>query len=458
MRPGLRRPSIARALLVGAVVGLSTGAVLGVDAGVAFPNAGTWAPTGSLNEHRLAHTSALLGDGRVLAAGGHTATTTRSSAELYDPRAETWTLTGSMGTGRWSHTSTLLRDGKVLVVGGFGEYVPNANAQPVLDSAELYDPATGTWTPTSPLNVRRALHSAILLDDGRVLVAGGRTCNAPPPTACNFLHRTSTAEIYDPASGAWALTGSMTAERHTTTAIRLGDGKALVPAGFSNESPAGPSRTADVYDPGTGTWQRTGELNAARARQGGMLLPDATVLVTAGTSRNATSETYAASTGSWQLAGGVLLAGRYNFRQAVLPNGTALVAVGVHPVGASPVLTRTAEVYDPATRTWSSAGTTAYDHGDTSALANTRNAVVLSANPWTFQFGAACGANCGKVLVEADNGQGTAELYTPTPPVPTAKSDCLGSGWKARSTSDYEPFKNQGQCVSYANHTTRTPR
>lgn len=424
-----RRWSVARSLLVSTLLGLSCGVALVVDPGVARAQEGSWAPTGSLTQGRFSHTTTLLLNGHVLAAGGHTATTTLNSAELYNPLTETWSPTGPMATGRWSHTATLLPDGRVLVAGGFGEYVPNANAQPVLDSVELYDPATGTWAPAPPMNVRRALHSAALLEDGRVLVAGGRTCNAPPPTACNFTFRTATAEIFDPATGTWTFTGSMTAERHTTSAAVVAGGKVLVPGGFSNESLAAPSQTADLYDPATGTWARTGNLNAARARQGAMVLPDGTVLVAAGTSRNTTSETFSPATSSWHLAGDVLLAGRYNFRFAVLPNGKALVAAGVFPVGTAAVLTRTAEVFDPATRTWSSAGTTAHDHGDVSALGNSRPAVVLSASPWSFEYGAACGANCGKVLVDADNSDGSAELYTPGPPLPaTTAPACFVSG------------------------------
>ena len=182
-----------------------------------------------------------------------------------------------MTDGRWSHTATKLANGKVLVAGGFTDPTTSANAQPVLTSAELYDPATGTWTPTGSMTTRRALHVAQLLPNGKVLVAGGRTCNGPPPPACNSTFTTNTAELYDPATGAWTPAASMNSNRTTTSAVLLGNGKVLVPAGFP-----GGQATAEVYDPAANTWTPTGLLNIPRARQGAMLLPDGNALVAAG--------------------------------------------------------------------------------------------------------------------------------------------------------------------------------
>jgi len=175
-----RRPRTALAALglLVAVAGLVAGQ------GPALAVEGSWEPTGSLNVPRLQLTATLLPNGRVLVAGGRNFAFTQAfnSAELYDPITETFTLTGSMTDTRWSHTATLLPNGKVLVAGGFTNPSTNQNAQPVLASAELYDPATGTWTPTGSMSTRRALHVAQLLPNGKVLVAGGRTCNLPPPT------------------------------------------------------------------------------------------------------------------------------------------------------------------------------------------------------------------------------------------------------------------------------------
>ncbi|MCA1684305.1 MAG: hypothetical protein LC708_04170, partial [Actinobacteria bacterium] len=347
-----------------------------------------------------------------------------ASAELYNPITERFALTGSMREPRWSHTATLLPNGKVLVAGGFGTFGPG-NAQPVLTSAEVYDPAAGTWTSTPPMQTRRALHSAILLGNGKVLVAGGRTCDSPPPAACDFNFRTNTAELYDPATNTWSPTDDMVAPRHTTWAVMLENGRVLIPAGFSDPDPHNSDNTADVYNPATGTWSLAGNLNSRRARQGAMVLHDGRVLTGPGSQHfvfgppvvaivNTRGEVYDPAANTWTLTGLAVEPGRYNFWFTTLPNGKALVAGGNTRTG---VPTTSSEVYDPATNTWASAGNMTRVHGATSALANSRQAVVLSASPTTFVFDPrVCGTNCGKVLVVGDNlTDGTADLYTPAP-------------------------------------------
>lgn len=410
----LRRAAVAVAALLVATLapsGLGTS-----PAGAQPAGEGTWELTGSLSVPRYDHTTTLLLGGEVLAAGGRNVTPDEpvellASAEVYDPHSERWRDTGSMQDARWSHTATLLPDGRVVVAGGFGEpYRAGSNSQPVLDTAELYDPRTGTWTPTGSMTTRRALHTAVLLADGRVLVAGGRTCDQPPPTACNFTFRSDTAEIYDPATGTWTPTGSLTIARHTTSSVLLPSGEVLVPAGFTS---AGTGTTADRYDPSTGTWSETGPLNVRRARQGAMLLPDGTVLVASGFQGGDTAEVYDPVSDSWSLTGN-MAGNRFNFDFAVLPNGKALVAGGAVPFEGPTLI---AEVYDPATGQWSSAGEMNAEHGSGGSLSNSQQAVVLSSDPWTFEARPqACAPNCGKVLVVGDNPTGAVELYTPACP------------------------------------------
>jgi N-acetylneuraminic acid mutarotase len=127
----------------------------------------TFGNTGSLGTLRAQHTATLLPNGKVLVAGGiDSSFNPLASAELYDPATGTWTATGSLVTARYSHTATLLPNGKVLVSGGFNSSVP-------LASAELYDPASGTWTATGSLSTARRIHTATLLPNGKVLVSGG---------------------------------------------------------------------------------------------------------------------------------------------------------------------------------------------------------------------------------------------------------------------------------------------
>ncbi|MGA7273695.1 MAG: kelch repeat-containing protein, partial [Candidatus Udaeobacter sp.] len=126
----------------------------------------TFGNTGSLTTAREQHTATLLPNGQVLVAGGEGTSGYLSSAELYDPASGTWTATGSLTTARDLHTATLLPNGQVLVAGGIGTSVD-------LSSAELYDPASGTWTATGSLTTARFEHTATLLPNGKVLVAGG---------------------------------------------------------------------------------------------------------------------------------------------------------------------------------------------------------------------------------------------------------------------------------------------
>ena len=118
---------------------------------------------------------------------------------IHEAKADPWVTTGSMSTARNDHTATLLPNGKVLVAGGYFENGTNV----YLSSAELYDPATGTWTNTGAMNTVRAHPTATLLPNGKVLVAGGYSDNG----TYVFL---SSAELYDPASGTWTNTGAMT--------------------------------------------------------------------------------------------------------------------------------------------------------------------------------------------------------------------------------------------------------
>src|SRR5207249_11438090 len=118
-----------------------------------------------MTTNRYYHTATLLPNGKVLVAGGKTGGVTLSSTELFDPATGTWTKTGPLNFARYFHSATLLLNGQVLVAGGYGGNV--------LSSAELYDPATGKWTATNAMSTPRGNHTATLLRNGRVFVAGG---------------------------------------------------------------------------------------------------------------------------------------------------------------------------------------------------------------------------------------------------------------------------------------------
>src|SRR6266516_555257 len=146
------------------VVGTLVGSFLLAMTGPAAAGEGAWNSAGLMSEARDGHTATLLANGKVLVAGGNDAT-----AELYDPATNGWSPAASMGQERSEPAAILLPNGKVLVAGG--DFGPNPPAY--LASAELYDPATNTWTPTGSMAVARRHPTATLLMDGRILVVGG---------------------------------------------------------------------------------------------------------------------------------------------------------------------------------------------------------------------------------------------------------------------------------------------
>jgi Kelch motif len=218
-----------------------------------------------------------LRDGRVLICGG-TATGNvggvLSSAEIYDPSARTFTPTGSMTVAREGATATLLNDGRVLIAGG----AQNIGFRAELASAELYDRNAGAFSATASMHTAREGHTATLLRDGRVLVAGGSD---------NGVHTLSSAEIYDPPSGTWSSAGDMTQPREAQVAVRLNSGKVLIAGGGRGDVPGGyvAYQTAEVYDPAAGIFTAlNAQMNLDRVGAGAVLLADGRVLIAGGKS------------------------------------------------------------------------------------------------------------------------------------------------------------------------------
>jgi len=176
----------------------------------------TFEPVGSMHYGRISHTATLLIDGRVLVAGGRGDSLT-GTAELYDPKAKRFTLTGSQLTARYKHTAGLLPDGRVLIAGGSDERDWRGN----LSSAEIYDPRTGKFIATSPLNDGRFKlpDEAVQLASGQLLIAGG----------------SKQVEIYNPATGKFLVaTGQLNEAWHYMTETRLTDGRVLLTGGYPN--------------------------------------------------------------------------------------------------------------------------------------------------------------------------------------------------------------------------------
>ena len=264
-----------------------------------------------------------LEDGRVLAVGG---------GEVYEPQVGGWRATvGAMHTSRRHPAAVVLTDGRVLVVGGASA------GSGALASAEVYEPATGRWTPVAELLEAREDPAAVVLADGRVLVVGGFDGRRQPVRS---------AEVFDPVRGGWTRTGAPSATRHgARTGVVLDGGQALFVSGLQ----------AELYEPASGTWSKAGPVGGAAGthRSGHTVtrLRDGRVLVVGGVTARAaaTAEVYEPETGQWRL---VVAPGtpREAHAARVMEDGRVLVVGGSH---ASTGALASVERYDPVADTWS---------------------------------------------------------------------------------------------------------
>ena len=283
---------------------------------------------------RQAHTATLLADATVLVTGGRSPDFVGpelASAELYDPAGGSWSASGDMLEARRLHSATLLNDGRVLVAGGIG-----GNGQ--LTSAELYDPSSATWTVTGGMRAAREFHTATLLTNGLVLAAGGSGTGGSQRSA----------ELYDPGTGTWIDVGNMIDGRHRHTATLLPGGRVLVAGGIDR---GGSLASAELYDPVTRSWSATGSMAAGREIFTATPLADGRVLVVGGCTCQsdgtvrASAELFDPTLGSWTSTGG-LNHGRWLHTATMLNDGGVLVTGGVGSSGGNYSLS-SAEIYAP---------------------------------------------------------------------------------------------------------------
>jgi hypothetical protein len=231
------------------------------------PASGAFTPTGSMVIERAGNTATLLPDGRVLVAGGvDRQENAMASAEIYDPATGKFVQTGSMAEPRQAHTATALKDGRVLIVGGGSGHYPSQN---IYRSAELFDPGTGKFTSAGQLTVGRHKHGAILLRSGKVLVVGGSDNR-------DWRGEYASAEIYDPAPGTFSETGAM-----NTARLKLPAAAALLPNGRVLVAGGGPFAELYDETTGTFT-RVPGSLGSARFFASLTLLSGGKALITGG--------------------------------------------------------------------------------------------------------------------------------------------------------------------------------
>jgi len=318
---------------------------------------GAFKPIGDMSAPRGGHTATFLANGKVLIAGGTLGSAAGDGltrAELFDPATATFSATGEMVTARRGHTATLLTDGRVLIAGGF-----LGSSNTLLASAELYDPATGTFTATGSMLTARGLHTATLLYDGTVLVAGGDY----------------TAELYDPATGTFAATGAYAGIDAGTpfvdTATLLPDGKVLITGCDCSRSVAVP--VTELYDPRAGSFSLTNTMGGETTVNWwynvntASLLRNGKILVVGSDEYDdpADAEVYDPMTGIISRIGNTSLPHEFS-TATLLRDGTVLIAGSQLPGGSGAA---GAELYDPVTGKFSAAGNmTTGRHSHTATL------------------------------------------------------------------------------------------
>jgi hypothetical protein len=333
--------------------GMDIAGVVTSSAELYHPGTRTFSSSGPMTQGRARHTATLLADGRVLIAGGHD----DDSAEVYDPHTRQFSAI-AMVAARDFQTATLLASGRVLIAGGATcGILASCPLPPSSPGAELFDPTgAGTFAATSgQLLQPRIRHTATLLRDGTVLLAGGLTSSSQV---------LSSTELYNPTGGTFSSAGNLVQARSFHTATVMPNGRILFAGGFGDTSMTA-INSAEVFDPASGaggTSMVTGSMAIARDSATATLLSDGRVLIAGGEdsfngNHLASAEVYDAETGSFARTRSDMTMPRSDHTATLLSSGMVLITGGVASISTvpfpHPVDTQSAELFDPTTGTFS---------------------------------------------------------------------------------------------------------
>ena len=367
---------------------------IGTAAGTALIVVSSGSTQTNLITSRYQHSATTLDNGSILIAGGQTCPSSGScsylsSAEIYNPATDTFASTGAMAAAR-SAPALLLNSGNVLVAGGYTcDSSGNCSS---LNRAEIYNPASGTFSSAGTMIQSRSAQTMTLLGNGTVLIAGGETCTSA--TSCTAQ---STAEIYDPVAGTFTATlNNMSAARFGASAVALNSGLVLIAGGFNGTNfPA----AAELYDPGSNTFQGIGpNLSVPRFAATATLLNNGQVLVAGGSTcalpgcpTNA-AEVYDPVGIKFFLIAGGLTAQRFDHTATLTTNGQVYIAGGYSSCSSTCTSVASTEVFDPVAGTFDAGQTvtnalaghtaTLVGNGNVLLMGGTNSGVTLAGDAW----------------------------------------------------------------------------
>lgn len=300
-----------------------------------------------MNHQRWHHGASLLPDGRVLVTGGLDATNnTLSSVEIYDPAADTWT-DGPSIPKRGAHIQHTLNDGRILVAAGYTDYATYNDTG--VTSTYLFHPNPGLWIEVGSLHTAKPLSASVLCGDGKVLILGESGAEL------------GKAEVFDPATESWTVAAPLNVLRGGIALVTMADGKIIAAGGIAGSTAVA---TSEIYDPSTGAWSTVAPMNIARAFTASSLLKDGRILVSGGSTNGAdvlsASEIYDPVTDTWSIQQ-PLASGRQMGAQITLSSGEVILAGGWINGGNVQLF----QSFNPATGQWQGStqfGESSFEH------------------------------------------------------------------------------------------------